>query len=266
MSAVGAQARPSRAQAAYIFAAGLVCHLAFAAAVIAMMALTTSGMTRGLGRVAPPWGWAANALLAAQFVAGHSLLLGRRGGRVLRALAPRGLGAGGLGAGGLGATLATTTYATVASLQVLALFLLWTPSGIVWWRATQPLAAVILALDACAWLLLLKAILDAGFALQTGLLGWRAAWRGEPPRYPPMPERGLFRAMRQPIYLAFALTVWLVPVWTPDQLVLALALGGYCLFGPRLKEARFRRRYGERFDAYRAATPYWIPRLRRPPR
>ena len=240
---------------AYAVAAGAVCHLAFAAAVVAMMVTTATGMTVAFGRVPPPWGWLANAALAAQFVAAHSLLLGRRGSGVLRALAPR----------GLGGPLATTTYATVASLQALALFLLWTPSGIVWWRAAGPLRWGILALDACAWLLLLKAITDAGFALQTGLLGWRAVARGEAPRFPPMPERGLFRHIRQPIYLAFALTVWLVPVWTPDQIVIALALGGYCLLGPRLKEARFRRRYGERFEAYRAATPYWLPRLRRPP-
>jgi hypothetical protein len=34
-----------------------------------------------------------------------------------------------------GQTLATTTYATLASAQLLALFALWTPSGIIWFRA-----------------------------------------------------------------------------------------------------------------------------------
>jgi methanethiol S-methyltransferase len=44
------------------------------------------------------------------------------------------------------------------------------------------------------------------------------------PIFRDMPTRGLFRLIRQPIYAAFALTLWTVPVWTPDQLVLHSAL------------------------------------------
>lgn len=74
-----------------------------------------------------------------------------------------------------------------------------------------------------------------------------------------MPETGLFRLIRQPIYLAFALTTWTVPVWTPDQLLLALNLTLYCALAPLAKERRFKRLYGEKWDAYRKNTPYWIP-------
>jgi len=69
--------------------------------------------------------------------------------------------------------------------------------------------------------------------------------------------------IRQPIYLAFALTTWAVPVWTPDQLALAISLTAYCLTAPMLKERRFRARYGDRFDRYAARTPYMIPRTGR---
>jgi methanethiol S-methyltransferase len=79
-----------------------------------------------------------------------------------------------------------------------------------------------------------------------------------------MPTRGLFRVIRQPIYVAFALTLWAVPVWTPDQLALALSLTAYCLLAPRLKERRFAARYGDRFHAYQAAVPYALPRLPAP--
>lgn len=74
-----------------------------------------------------------------------------------------------------------------------------------------------------------------------------------------MPTEGLFRLIRQPIYVAVALTVWTVPVWTPDQLALAICYTGDCLLAPRLKERRFARRYGSRFDAYRASVPYVLP-------
>ena len=40
-----------------------------------------------------------------------------------------------------------------------------------------------------------------------------------------------------------------------------MALTAYCLVAPRLKERRFRARYGARFDAYAAQTPYMVPRL-----
>jgi 2-polyprenyl-6-hydroxyphenyl methylase/3-demethylubiquinone-9 3-methyltransferase len=114
------------------------------------------------------------------------------------------------------------------------------------------------ALYATAWLLLGKAMADAGLALQTGALGWWALLRNKKVVYPSMPERGLFRLSRQPIYLAFTLTVWTVPVWTPDQLVVAITFTLYCLVGPLFKEARFRRVYGAAFDAYAARVPYWL--------
>jgi protein-S-isoprenylcysteine O-methyltransferase Ste14 len=71
----------------------------------------------------------------------------------------------------------------------------------------------------------------------------------------------LFRLIRQPIYVAFSLTLWTVPVWTPDQLILAVSYTAYCLLAPRLKERRFAKRYGARFDRYRTAVPYALPRL-----
>lgn len=49
--------------------------------------------------------------------------------------------------------------------------------------------------------------------------------------------------MRQPIYVAFALTTWAVPVWTPDQLLVAVTLTIYCVIGPVFKERRLARRF-----------------------
>lgn len=74
---------------------------------------------------------------------------------------------------------------------------------------------------------------------------------------------GLFRVIRQPIYIAFALTLWTVPVWTPDQLFLALVLTAYCLLAPIFKERRLAARYGERFAEYQKKVPYAVPRFRR---
>jgi hypothetical protein len=109
---------------------------------------------------------------------------------------------------------------------------------------------------ATSWLILLKASFDAGAEVQSGALGWMSLLARIRPLFPDMPTQGLFRLIRQPIYVAFALTLW-----TPDQLALAISFTAYCLFAPRLKERRFAARYGAQFDRYRSAVPYAVPRL-----
>ena len=54
---------------------GVVCHTLFTIGVATMIAAMFYGMSRSLGRVAPPWSLVANAGLLLQFPLGHSLLL-----------------------------------------------------------------------------------------------------------------------------------------------------------------------------------------------
>lgn len=230
---------------------GALCHAVFAAAVLAMIVAMYFGMSQSLGAVPYPWAIAVNAFLLVQFPLVHSFLLSKRGGGLLAKLAPA----------HYGGTLATTTYAIVASIQLLALFALWTPSGIIWWRAEGFSLVGTSVLYASAWLLLVKASFDAGAEVQSGALGWISLVQNIKPVFPDMPMTGLFRLIRQPIYVAFALTLWTVPVWTPDQLAVALTLTVYCLTAPVFKERRFLARYGERFENYRNTVPYAVPRL-----
>ncbi|MCC5866268.1 MAG: hypothetical protein JJU31_14185 [Wenzhouxiangella sp.] len=240
---------PGAARIAVALSIGVLCHVIFVLAVIAMMVAMFFGMSKSLGQVPWPWALLTNALLIVQFPLVHSLLLTGRGRSWLARLVP----------GPHGQTLATTTYALIASAQLLALFVLWTPSGIVWWRAEGALFWLICVAYAASWLLLMKASFDAGVEVQSGALGWMSLLGRVKPRFPDMPTLGLFRVIRQPIYLAFALSLWTVPVWTPDQLSLALSYTAYCLLAPRLKERRFAERYGQRFEHYRSAVPYLLP-------
>ncbi|MEM6740182.1 MAG: isoprenylcysteine carboxylmethyltransferase family protein [Pseudomonadota bacterium] len=228
---------------------GAVCHGIFGLAGLAMVWGLYTGLTQTWGSVPWPWAWLANALLLAQFPLGHSFFLSDRGRPLLARLAPA----------PHGTTLATTTYATIASLQLLLLFTLWTPSGLVVWQAEGAMFWTMTALFAFSWGLLTKASFDAGPEVQSGLLGWWALARGERPVFPPMPVTGLFRVVRQPIYVSFALVLWTMPVWTVDQLLLATAYTTYCIVAPRWKERRFERIFGSEFDAYRARVPYWLP-------
>ena len=234
------------------WAYGLACTSLFAVAVAAMVAGMYSGMTLGLGR-AGRLGWLTDTALLGAFVALHSGLLTRRGRKLLARLAPR----------ALGRDLSTTTYAIASSLALLALFALWTPSGVVWWRATGVARLALTLSYAAAWLVVVRALCDASLPLQTGQLGWRAVAAGRRPAYPAMPERGLFAVTRQPVYVGFVLTLWTTPTWTPDQLALAVTLTTYCVVAPRWKEARFASLYGETFERYRGRVPYWLPIPRR---
>lgn len=229
---------------------GALCHAVFGLAVIAMIASMYYGLSKSWGRIDWPWGLFVNAFLLAQFPLAHSLLLTPRGRHLLTKL-PLGRYAG---------SLSTTTYAIIASTQLLALFTLWTPSGIIWWEAKGATLWLITLCYGASWLLLIKASFDAGPEVQSGALGWLSVLAAKAPVYPDMPQTGLFRVIRQPIYLAFALTLWTVPLWTPDQLVLALTYSAYCLLAPRFKEQRFSRLYGSRFEQYRDHVPYILPR------
>ena len=240
---------PGAYRIAVALAYGVVCHVIFGLAVVAMIVAMFFGMSKSLGTVSAPYSYLVNVLLLVQFPVAHSVLLTTRGGKWLLNLAPR----------DHARTLMTTTYAIIASIQLLLLFALWTPSGVVWWSAEGGVFWLMCSLYAGAWGLLIKASYDAGAEVQSGALGWMSLMAKIKPVFPDMPTDGLFRLIRQPIYVAFVLTLWTVPVWTPDQLAVATILTAYCLGAPILKERRFNARYGARFAAYKSRVPYAIP-------
>lgn len=230
---------------------GLICHLSFFAGVAAMVYGLHEGLQGGFGPFRGPTAVVANALLALQFPLLHSLLLSKHGRPWLTRAAP----------GALGRSLATTNFATFASLQLLVVFLLWSPSGTVWFEPEGTLRYAMQGLYACSWLLVIKTMGDAGLGTQMGYLGWWAVARGRQPAYPAFPQAKSFTVCRQPIYFAFAITLWTGPRWTPDHLAVAALWTGYCVFGPVLKERRYLQRYGEAFRSYQAQVPFF-PGLR----
>ncbi|MFT4979247.1 MAG: protein-S-isoprenylcysteine O-methyltransferase Ste14 [Myxococcota bacterium] len=232
---------------------GVVCHGLFVLAIGAMIGNLYAGMQWGLSDLAGGRAWGWDALLLVQFPLLHSLLLTRRGGRAMRRLAPA----------VAGSSLDTTLFATVAALQVLAVFVLWAPlQGPV--AVLEGAAGALMSGGfALGWLLLVWAMGEAGMAVQTGSAGWTALWRGDRPRYPRgFPSQGMHARCRHPIYASFALILWTGPVWSIDRLLLAIPLTAYCVLGPKLKEARIRRRNGEAYDRYAAQTPALLPRPR----
>ena len=93
---------------------------------VAMALGLESGMQSSLGRVPAPWDNIVNALLILQFPLLHSFLMHRRGRKYVAAVVP----------GSRGRTLAASTFATISALQLILVFLAWTPTGIVWFNST----------------------------------------------------------------------------------------------------------------------------------
>lgn len=238
---------------AVAFGYGVVCHALFAVAIAFAVWGLYTGLQSGRGVLHGRAALLVNFALLVQFPVLHSFLLSTRGRRILGRLAPL----------GLGRDLSTTTYAIVAAAQLLAVFALWSPSGVVLWEPRGALRAVFGAMFAASWLVLAKTLHDAGLPVQTGFLGWSSVVRGCKPAYGPMATRGAFRYCRQPVYIGFSLTLWTGPVFTPEKLVLAALWTAYCLVGPLFKEARYLRFYGDAFRAYKARVPYWWPFGRR---
>ncbi|MEM9732278.1 MAG: bifunctional 2-polyprenyl-6-hydroxyphenol methylase/3-demethylubiquinol 3-O-methyltransferase UbiG [Pseudomonadota bacterium] len=244
---VSAEGRQKRIALAY----GITCHALFLAGVGSMIFAMYHGLQTGYGRLDGVVAVVVNGLLILQFPLTHSVLLTVKGRRLLNWMAPD----------PEAKTLQTTTYALVASIQLLLTFQLWSPSGIIWWQAQGWAWWALTALYGASWAFLGLAILNSSLKLQSGALGWLALYRGRKPRFPDMPTHGLYRIFRHPIYLAFACTLWTVPVWTPDQLALALSWTLYCVAAPKLKERRFLQFHGARYAAYRNNMPYMLPKL-----
>jgi protein-S-isoprenylcysteine O-methyltransferase Ste14 len=230
----------------------VVTHSAFVIAIGVTMVGLYHGMRTGLGRLHGPSAWLANAALVAQFPLVHSYLLSNGGRRVLARLAPA----------GLGRELAPTTFALIASVQLALTFLAWSPSGITLGDPGGVALWCFRAAFAASWWFLVRALKDAGLALQTGFIGWSSVVRGVDPAFGDFPTRGLFRVCRQPVYLGFALVLWTGPVHTLDGLLLALTWTMYCVAGPLHKELRYLGWYGERFSRYRTSVPYFLPRIK----
>jgi protein-S-isoprenylcysteine O-methyltransferase Ste14 len=230
----------------------VVNHTLFVLAVVSMAVAFQSGMRTGLGSLEGGAAWAANAALLAQFPILHSYFLSAPGRRKLARLAP----------GTVGEDLAPTSFTILASAQLLATVWLWSPSGVTLHDARGPALWIARGAFAGSWILLVKALYDAGLQLQTGSIGWWSVARGRRPRFGDFPRHGLFRRCRQPVYLAFALILWTAPVHTLDGLVLALTWSVYCFAAPMHKELRYLAIYGERFSRYRAEVPYILPRFR----
>jgi protein-S-isoprenylcysteine O-methyltransferase Ste14 len=116
-----------------------------------------------------------------------------------------------------------------------------------------------------------------GAALVVALAGWMVLlWcardfarqgRGTPAPYDP-PRRlvtaGLYRFVRNPMYVAVVSSIVAQAVWYGSRAVLWYGVGMGLLFHVRVvlfEEPTLASAFGEEFAAYRARVPRWLPRI-----
>jgi len=78
--------------------------------------------------------------------------------------------------------------------------------------------------------------------------------------------RGIYRWVRNPLYIGGNAIVWSVALihGSAGVLILALILAPtYHLFVVLIEEPRLEKRYGEAYRAYKKMTPRWLPRYPR---
>ena len=230
---------------------GLICHGLFLCAALLMFICLFTGFS---GQLVPSFfhsNYVLNVFLLLQFPLFHSFLLTKSGRLILRWFysdAYRG-------------KLDTTVYATIASVQLIFLFLFWTPSEVVLWIAPEPLYYFLCIGYFLGWLMLSISSIQAGFGVQTGSLGWISLYKGVKVKFPDMPCSGLFKIIRHPIYFSFCVILWVSPYLTVDKVVVASLYSLYCFLAPLLKEKRYIKIYGDRFRNYQLQTPYFFPKI-----
>lgn len=230
----------------------LICHGVFAVSGALMCFTLFFGFSNQISSLEQYSGITSNIILLLQFPILHSFLLSQKGKFFLRLFYSK----------KFVGKLDTTIYATIASVQLFLLFFFWKPSGILLWKAEGIVYILLTLVYLLGWLLLTVSSFQAGLGVQTGALGWTSVFRNIDVKYPNMPNFGLFRIIRHPIYLSFSIILWFSPYFTVDKIILATIYTVYCVSAPLFKEKRFSAIYGEKFLEYKKSTPYFIPRLR----
>jgi len=143
------------------------------------------------------------------------------------------------------ADLERSSFVWIASLLFIAVCAWWQPVSGVVWRVDDTAAWAMRALSVVgAWLTLrAAAILDI-----LDLAGARPFFA--PRRATPLTDRGPYGLVRHPIYLAWLLLVWPVPVMTGTRLVFAVVSTAYLAAAIPLEERGLRAEFGEAYTAY----------------
>jgi protein-S-isoprenylcysteine O-methyltransferase Ste14 len=156
------------------------------------------------------------------------------------------------------------TYVLLSSLALALLFAFWQPIGGTVWEIASPVgAAFVHTLYFAGWAMLLysTALID-----HFDLFGLRQAWlafRGRPYTSHPFKTPGLYKHVRHPLYVSWAIIFWAAPVMSVGHLLFAAVATAYMLVAVLFEERDLVKHFGDAYRRYQESTPRYFPRLQR---
>jgi methanethiol S-methyltransferase len=154
-----------------------------------------------------------------------------------------------------------STYVLASNLVTILLMWQWRSIGTVVWDVQQPiLRASLWGLFAVGWLLVPSVTLMLD---HFDLFGTRQVWlnlRGRD--YEPLPFRvpALYKHVRHPLYIGWAIAFWVTPTMTVGHLLFAGVLTGYMGLAALVEERDLVAFFGRQYEEYRRRVPMFVPR------
>ena len=156
------------------------------------------------------------------------------------------------------------TYVLLSSLALVLLFALWRPiGGTVWALTGEAGFTLVRAVYFTGWGMLLyaTALID-----HFDLFGLRQAWlafRGRPYASHPFKTPGLYKHMRHPLYVSWAIIFWATPVMSVGHLLFAVVTTAYMVVAVLFEERDLVGHFGDAYRRYQESTPRYFPRFGR---
>ncbi len=155
-----------------------------------------------------------------------------------------------------------STYVLATNVCLIALFVAWRPVTVdVWHVTTQPWRALLIAVSAVGWLVVLVSTFLIDHFDLFGLRQVLARWNGRRPADHEFSTPFLYRMVRHPIYTGFIIAFWVTPSMTLGHFIFAATMATYILLAVQFEERDLINVFGDRYRDYRRRVPMLIPGL-----
>ncbi|MCA9038019.1 MAG: isoprenylcysteine carboxylmethyltransferase family protein [Planctomycetaceae bacterium] len=235
------------------FVYGVACHLLFLALFVYMAGFVGNFLVPKSIDSAPagPVGEAVlvNLLLLALFAVQHSVMARPAFKRVWTRIVPQ--------------PIERSTYVLFSCLVTVVLMWQWRTIDVMLWDFRAPvLRTLFWILFAAGWMLV------PGVTLLINhfeLFGTRQVWlylRGKDYTALPFREPSVYKHVRHPLYIGWAIAFWATPTMTVGHLLFSGVLTLYMALAAVIEERDLVSHFGQQYEDYRRRVPMFVPRLK----